>query len=130
MHSRTGLSSTALLLIGIVSHASLSRETAAQSGCETRSTVSDSVLVDTLPRFENIRGIARDKPGHIRAATDALVGQSSFPPVLLVTEYRREGSSVLVDLKADSVPRLRWTNAGGLVRIRGDGCRIILRRHN
>lgn len=127
---RNGLSITALLFIGIISQASLSREVRAQSDCGMRGAVPDSVIVDTLPRFENIRGAARDKAGHIRAATDALVGRSSFPPPLVVTKYRRERSSVLVDLKADSLPQLRWTNAGGLVRIRGDGCRIIVTRHN
>jgi hypothetical protein len=127
---RNGVSSTTLLFLAIISQALLPREARAQSDCEMRSKVPDSVIVDTLPRFENIRGTARDKAGHIRAATDALVGRSSFPPPLVVTKYRRDGSSVLVDLKADSLPKLRWTNAGGLVRIRADGCRIIVTRHN
>jgi hypothetical protein len=129
MRFRNVVSSTGLLFIGIISLASLSREVGAQSDCGTPGAVPDSVIVDTLPRFENIRGAARDKPGHIRAATDALIGRSSFPPPLVVTKYRREGSSVFVDLKADSLPQVRWTNAGGLVRIRGDGCRIVVTRH-
>ena len=128
MHSRNGFWNTSLWVIGIISISS-SREARAQSGCGTRAAVPDSVLVDTLPRFQNVRGDSPDKASHIRAATDALVGRSSFPPPLIVTKYRREGSSVLVDLKADSLPQLRFINAGGFVRIRGDGCRIVLARH-
>lgn len=130
MHFRNGFFGMALFSAGIAAQVSLPREARAQSGCPTRGDVPDSVIVDTLPQFEQIRGDSRDKPGHIRAATDALVGHSSFPPPLLVTAYRREGSSVLVDLKAESMPRIRWNNAGALVRIRADGCRIIEKRHN
>lgn len=130
MYLRNGFFGVALLSAGIFSQVSFPREGSGQSGCPTRRDVPDSVIVDTLPQFERIRGDSRDKPGHVRAATDALVGRSSFPPPLLVTAYRREGSSVLVDLKADSLPRIRFYNAGGLVRIRADGCRIIVKRHN
>ena len=130
MHFRNGFFGVALLSAGVVSQVSFPHEAGAQAACPVRNDVPDSVIVDTLPQFEQIRGDSRDKPGHIRAATDALVGRSSFPPPLLVTAYRRERSSVLVDLKADSMPRIRFYNAGGLVRIRADGCRIIVKRHN
>jgi hypothetical protein len=104
--------------------------TPAQAACAGHHAAADSSLVDTLPRFDNITAATRDTSAHIRAATDALVGRSSVPPPLLLASYRREGTTVLVDLRADSIPTLRWRNGGGTVRIRADGCRIIVARHN
>jgi hypothetical protein len=54
----------------------------AQSAC-ARSAATDTLLVDTLPRFDNVTGMARDTAGHIRAAKDALIGRSGFPPRFL-----------------------------------------------
>ncbi|MHB1863763.1 MAG: hypothetical protein ACYCVL_12420 [Gemmatimonadaceae bacterium] len=48
----------------------------------------------------------------------------------MLKRYRREGESVVIDLMADSLPRLKWLNAGGTVRILADGRRVILVRHN
>ena len=110
--------------------APLSTAAVAQSACAAHSVAMDTVVVDTLPRFDDITAATHDTAAHIRAAKDALVGRSGFPPPLIVTSYRRDGTAVLVDLRADSLPRLRWRNAGGTVRIRADGCRIVLARHN
>jgi hypothetical protein len=100
------------------------------SACTAPTTGADTSLVDTLPRYASVTGLTYDTAGHIQAAKDALVGRSGFPPPLLLVGYRREGTSVVVDLRADSLPRVRWRNAGGTVRIRNDGCRIILTRHD
>jgi hypothetical protein len=104
--------------------------TQAPSACTTPSTAADTSMIDTLPRYDSVTGVTNDTAGHIRAAKDALVGRLGFPPPLALVQYRREGTSVVVDLRADSLPRVKWKNAGGTVRIRDDGCRIILARHD
>jgi hypothetical protein len=102
----------------------------AQTACGEHSAHTSNELVDTLPRFENVTAATRDTAGHILAAKDALIGRSNFSPPLVVVKYQREGTAVLIDLRADSLPTVKWNNAGGTVRIRADGCRIILARHN
>ena len=104
--------------------------TSAQTACAGHSAAADTLVVDTLPRFDNTTAATYDTSAHIRAAKDALVGRSGFPPPLVLANYRREGTTVLVDLKADSLPTIRWRHAGGTVRIRADGCRIVLARHD
>jgi hypothetical protein len=99
------------------------------SGCGTASTSKEGASVEIVPQFGHVTGATRDRASHIAAAKDALNGLSSFPPPLVVKTYKREGRSVVIDLVADSLPTVRWTNGGGTVRIRGDGCRVILARH-
>ena len=89
-----------------------------------------SRLLDTLAAFEDVRGVSGDSARHVAAATDALHGAVSIPAPLVVKDYRREDGSILIDLTADSLPRLKWTGAGGTVRILADGRRAILQRHN
>jgi hypothetical protein len=99
------------------------------SGCETNPNPKGVASVEVLPQFGQVTGASHDKISHIIAAKDALNGQSSFPPPLVVKTYKREGQSVVIDLVADSLPTVRWTNGGGTVRILSDGCRVILSRH-
>ncbi|MHB2033320.1 MAG: hypothetical protein ACYCVE_08110 [Gemmatimonadaceae bacterium] len=77
-------------------------------------------------------GPARLQPASVarEAAIDALHGRVALPAPLVLKRYRREGESVVIDLMADSLPRLKWLNAGGTVRILADGRRVILVRHN
>lgn len=98
-------------------------------------------LPDTLPaytqastttRMETERNQAAIEPltAQVVAAMDALSGLASIPPRLKLNEYRREGSSVVIDLIANDLPKMRFLGAGGTVRILEDGRRIILARHN
>ena len=89
-----------------------------------------SRLPDTLEAFDDVRGVSSDSARHVAAAIDALHGAVAIPAPLVVTDYRHDNGSVLVDLVADSLPRLKWTGAGGTVRILADGRRAILVRHN
>jgi hypothetical protein len=98
-------------------------------GCGTASTSKGVASVEIVPQFGQVTGATRDKASHIAAAKDALNGLSSFPPPLVVKTYKREGRSVVIDLVADSLPTVKWTNGGGTVRILSDGCRVILSRH-
>ncbi len=66
----------------------------------------------------------------VKAAIDALSGRSSFPPLLALNEFHRDGGAVVIDLTAANLPRLNFIGAGGTVRILPDGRRIILARHD
>jgi len=85
---------------------------------------------DTLPPYFKVRGDTRDSARQVEAAADALHGKLGLPAPLKLQSYRRRGSTVVIDMIADSLPRLRWSGAGGAVEILADGRRIILRRHN
>ena len=89
-----------------------------------------SGLPDTLEAFEEVRGVSSDSARHVLAAIDALHGAVAVPPPMVVKDYRREDRSILIDVAADSLPRLKWTGGGGTVRILADGRRAILSRHN
>lgn len=117
------------VVVGVVATFGSSSQTVASPGCETSPASKGVATVEVLPQFEHVTGATQDKASQIVAAKDALNGRSSFPPPLIVKKYRREGRSVVIDLVADSLPTVKWTNGGGTVRIRGDGCRIVLLRH-
>lgn len=85
---------------------------------------------DTLPPYFDVRGDTRDSARQVEAAVDALHGKLGLPPPLKLQSYHRRGSTVVIDMVADTLPRLRWTGAGGAVEILADGRRVILRRHN
>lgn len=87
-------------------------------------------LPDTLARYKHVTGISTNRSAHVEAAIDALNGDAGLPAPLKVKHYRRDGKSVVIDMKADSLPRLRWRGSGGTVRILADGRRVILVRHN
>lgn len=91
---------------------------------------SELALPDTLPPYREIRGTSRDRSALVAAVVDALHGRIAFPPPLALKSFHRNGQSVTIDMMADSLPRIRWRNGGGTVRILSDGRRIILRRHN
>ena len=118
-----------VLVVGVLAVLGLTSQRGPQSNCVVTPTAKGSTPVQVLPQFGHVTGATRDKAGHILAAKDALNGRLSFPPPLVVKSYKREGRSVIIDLVADSLPTVRWTSGGGTVRIRGDGCRVIVSRH-
>ena len=118
-----------VVTVGVFATFGLASQSVAFSSCGTIPTGKGVANVETLPQFGKVTGATRDKASQINAAKDALNGRSSFPPPLVVKTYKREGRSVVIDLVADSLPTVRWTNGGGTVRILSDGCRIILSRH-
>jgi hypothetical protein len=119
-----------VFLVGALS-ISLTACAANQRSESTVDTAGDaSRISDTLGAFGNVRGVSVDSAGHVTAAIDALHGNVALPAPLRVKDYRREDSSVVIDLAADSLPRLKWMGAGGTVRILSDGRRAILARHN
>lgn len=85
---------------------------------------------DTLPPYLNVRGNTRDSTKQIEAAIDALHGRVTLAAPLKLRSYRRSGSTVVIDMVADTLPRLRWSGAGGAIQILADGRRVILRRHD
>ena len=87
-------------------------------------------LPDTLPPYRDVRGISRDRSAVIAAAVDALHGETRWPPPLVLKSFHRDGKAVVVDMVADSLPRIRYRNGGGTVRVLADGRRVILGRHN
>jgi hypothetical protein len=118
-----------VLTVVVITAFAFSSQAAAQSDCARTPTAKGSAPAEILPQFGQVTGTSHDKASHILAAKDALNGRLSFPPPLVVTTYKREGRSVVIDLVADSLPTVKWTNGGGTVRIRSDGCRVILSRH-
>ena len=117
-----------VLVVGVLAVLGLTSQRGPQSSCVATPTAKGSTPVQILPQFGQVTGATRDKAGHILAAKDAVNGRLSFPPPLVVKSYKREGRSVIIDLVADSLPTVRWTNGGGTVRIRADGCRVIVSR--
>ena len=117
------------LIVGVLATFGSTSQAVASSGCETTPNAKGVASVEVLPQFGQVTGASHDKASHIIAAKDALNGRSSFPPPLVVRTYKREGRSVVIDLVADSLPTVRWTNGGGTVRILSDGCRVVLSRH-
>jgi hypothetical protein len=95
-----------------------------------RADTSGLTLPDTLTAYKGVRGSSPERSALIAAVVDALQGRSGLPAPLVLKSFRREGKSVIVDMVADSLPRLRFRNAGGTVRVLADGRRVILRRHN
>lgn len=95
-----------------------------------RADAREQAVPDTLPAYHQIRGTSRDRSALIAAVIDALHGRMAFPPPLVVNSFKREDRTVTIDMKADSLPRIRWRNGGGTVRILADGRRVIVRRHN
>ena len=96
----------------------------------TPSTHAALTLPDTLPPYGQIRGTSRDRKAVIAAVTDALEGRSGLPAPLVTKSYRRDGKDLVIDMVADSLPRVRFHGAGGTVRILEDGRRVIVARHN
>ena len=88
------------------------------------------VLPDTLPPYRDVRGTSRERTALVAAVVDALHGRLAYPPPLVLRSFRREGRTVMIDMVADSLPRIRWRNGGGTVHILADGRRVIVRRHN
>ena len=122
----------AALAIGVMSaSAMLASLSAAQSTPPTQSAaVAKAPGPDTLPPYKQVQGTSRDSAEQVEAAVDALHGRLGFPPPLVLTSYRREGRSVVIDMRADSLPRLRFVNGGGTIRILEDGRRVIVARHD
>jgi hypothetical protein len=118
-----------VVIVGVFATFGFTSQSVASSGCGTTPTSKGVASVEILPQFGQVTGATRDKASHIIAAKDALNGRLSFPPPLVVKTYKREGRSVVIDLVADSLPTVKWTNGGGTVRILSDGCRVILSRH-
>ena len=117
----------AVLAIGVIFGPAAESQTAPQTNFRRMAV---PALPDTLPRYKHVTGISRNRSAHVEAAIDALNGVAGLPAPLVVKHYRRDGKSVVVDMKADSLPRLRWHGSGGTVRILADGRRIILVRHD
>jgi hypothetical protein len=118
-----------VVAVGVFAAFGFTSQSVASSGCGTTPTAKGVASVEILPQFAQVTGATRDKASHIIAAKDALNGRLGFPPPLVVKTYKREGQSVVIDLVADSLPNVKWTNGGGTVRILSDGCRVILSRH-
>ena len=117
-----------VIAVGVFAALAFPSQRVPQPNCAVTTTAKGAAL-EILPQFGRVTGATQDKASHILAAKDALTGRLSFPPPLVVKTYKREGRSVLIDLAADSLPTVKWTNGGGTVRIRADGCRVILSRH-
>jgi hypothetical protein len=84
--------------------------------------------VGTLPRYGQVVGTS-DGATLVRAADDALPGRSSVTLPTLTTAYRREAGAAVVTLRPTGVlAGIAVPNAGGTVRILGDGRRVILPR--
>ena len=115
--------------VGAIATLGFTSQRVASPDCGTIPVAKGVASAEVLPQFGQVTGATRDKASHILAAKDALNGRSSFPPPLVVKTYKREGRSVVIDLVADSLPTVRWTNGGGTVRILSGGCRVILARH-
>lgn len=119
-----------VVTVGVFAAFGFTSQSVAQADCATTPTGKGAATAESLPPFGQVTGATRDKASHIVAAKDALNGRLSFPPPLVVKTYQREGRSVLIDLVADSLPTVKWTNGGGRVRILSNGCRVVLSRHH
>lgn len=121
----------AALAIGVISASGLASVSRAQSTPLSQSAAAAKApVLDTMPPYKLVRGASRDSAEQVEAAVDALVGRFGFPPPLVLTSYRREARSVVIDMRADSLPRMRFVNAGGTVHILEDGRRVIVARHD
>lgn len=121
----------AALAIGVISASGLASVSGAQSTAKSPSAApAKAPVLDTLPPYKQVRGTSRDSAEQVEATVDALVGRLGFSPPLVLTSYRREGRSVVIDMKTDALPRMRFVNGGGTVHILEDGRRVIVARHD